>query len=81
MGDLIDRKALLEEYDQKCTGECGICPHYENDYCNLIENAPTVEAVPVVHGEWIKGDLLFEGDTCSLLHHTFFLMSAPCSST
>lgn len=32
----------------------------------IINNLPTIEAVPVVHGKWIAGKLLFENDVCSV---------------
>ena len=46
MNDLISRKALLAEYDRVHIGEPGKAR-------KLIEDAPTVDAVEVVHGRWI----------------------------
>ena len=47
MDDLISRKALLAEYDRVHIGEPGKAR-------KLIEDAPTVDAVEVVHGHWYK---------------------------
>ena len=33
---------------------------------HMIADAPTIEAVPVVHGKWIESDLLFEADKCTI---------------
>ena len=44
---LIDADALLAAYDSQHHGEPGKAR-------KLIENAPTVDAVPVMHGRWIK---------------------------
>ena len=43
--DLISRKALLTEYDRQHIGPPGGAR-------KLIEDAPTVDAVEVVHGRW-----------------------------
>ena len=43
--DLISRNDLLAEYDRVHIGEPGKAR-------KLIENAPTVDAVEVVHGRW-----------------------------
>ena len=45
--DVIDRKALIAEYDRVHIGEPGKAR-------KLIEEAPTVDAVEVVHGLWEK---------------------------
>lgn len=44
--ELIDRQALIEHLKIHCDG-CGEALH-----CAF--EAPTVDAVPVVHGRWIK---------------------------
>ena len=46
MDDLISRKALLAAYDRVHIGEPGM-------ERKLMEDAPTVDAVEVVHGWWI----------------------------
>lgn len=52
MSDLISRSALIEAFDPE---------HYFDWYTpsiiETINEQPTVDAKPVVHGEWIKGDL------------------------
>lgn len=45
MNDLISRKALLAEYDRVHIGEPGKAR-------KLMEDAPTVDAVEVVHATW-----------------------------
>lgn len=58
MGDLISKGALIKRYIDKCCGVCYRCLYETEGYgCALIEDAPTVEAEPVVHGEWIKLDM------------------------
>ena len=44
---LIDANALIAEYDRVHVGEPGKAR-------KLIEDAPTVDAVPVKRGRWIK---------------------------
>ena len=46
MKELIDRKALLAEYDRVHIGPPGGAR-------KLMENAPAVDAVEVVHGRWL----------------------------
>lgn len=56
MTRLIDANVLLKqsrrvvEYD-----EAGFSMEYNAVPTEIIKNAPTVEAVPVVRGKWIKG--------------------------
>ena len=45
MSDLVSRAALLAEYDKRHVGPPGGAR-------KLIEEAPAVDAVPVVHGRW-----------------------------
>ena len=73
MSDLISRSALIEEvctYKETGCGSCKFqtcCP----DIINIINGLPTVEAKPVVSGEWIKikdwdenDNALFECTNC-----------------
>lgn len=62
MSDLISRKALIEAIKdrQKCFWDS---EEIDDEYCNviiLVNEQPTVEAKPVVHGEWIKTRLAME---------------------
>lgn len=43
--DLISRSALIAEYDRVHVGEPGAAR-------KMMEDAPAVDAVPVVHGVW-----------------------------
>lgn len=36
--------------------ECQYNDYSKRDFCGWLDDAPTVEAVPVVHGEWIMKD-------------------------
>ena len=44
---LIDAEALLALFNEKCARECDCCIYYEkcmgNQYCGLIDRAPTIE--------------------------------------
>jgi hypothetical protein len=44
---LIDADELKKAFED-CTGDCACCVHNTNDfeYCGLIDNAPTVDAIP-----------------------------------
>ena len=63
MGDLIDRKALLELIVNTPTEESGYNPVYLNgcatrqfEILDIIERMPIVDAVPVVRGEWKRAN-------------------------
>ena len=65
MSDLISRSALEQSFDVGCVGECGCCKHHHckhvsfgkwEEWCKLIKNAPTVDAVEVVHARWVQED-------------------------
>ena len=58
MNDLISRKALLAEYDRVHVGEPGRAR-------KLIEDAPTVDAEPVRHGQNVSPTHYSDGFTCS----------------
>ena len=49
MSDLISRSALLKEIGERA----GMWKRTAEVFCEVIEEQSTVEAVPVVHGEWI----------------------------
>lgn len=92
MSDLIDRQALKAAHGLGT--DCGNCKQsarscqYDRDFsrmdfCEWIDDAPTIDAVPVVHGEWItteetEWDIYpFKKKTCSVcdckIDHTFML--------
>lgn len=56
MGRLIDADALREYWLENGLNEY---VYDTNAFLESIDEQPTVDAVPVVHGEWI-------GDTCSV---------------
>lgn len=62
---LVDADALKE--DCRMANDCKDCKTYvrdcqydriytKMDFCGWIDDAPTVDAVPVVHGRWIIKD-------------------------
>lgn len=81
----IDADALQNQFNEKCIKDCEFCPFYlrwmteefeEEGCCVLIQKAPTIDAVPVVHDmgigtslvsakdvdEWQDRIILAEGD-------------------
>lgn len=49
---LIDADAYKILYGKECPKDCGVCDFDQEDcMCGLIDNAPTVDAVPVVRCE------------------------------
>ena len=79
MDDLISRKALIEKHCAENCGctrdECGLT--YEEDGCDActfvkeVEQAPTIEAEPVRHGEWVETKLpgIIACSACGLERH------------
>lgn len=62
---LIDVDALKKDYHM--ADDCKDCKtnvrdceydhvYIKMDFCGWLDDAPTVDAVPVVHGRWIKKD-------------------------
>lgn len=76
---LIDADALMEQrvYTVKVGGKFP----YEKAYKNMlhdIENAPTIEAAPIIHGHWIKNEL--GGYDCSICNATYYCKDNHCGS-
>ena len=69
MSDLVRRSELLEAYDKAHVGPPGGAR-------KLIEEAPAVEAVPVVNGRWIYwcGEPLWK--ECSVCSNTINSITA-----
>lgn len=62
---LIDADALLEDAGEVCEDYGG--GYFEFGYSHKqIEEAPTVDAVEVVHGEWVEKDDDRITGTCSV---------------
>ena len=55
MSDLISRDALRMQFAKECHGECDVCVErcQESGECMLVLAAPAVDAVHVVHGQWL----------------------------
>ena len=58
MSDLISRSALLMELRKN------VPEKWDADINYFICNAPTIEAVPVVHGEWVKEENTWVCSVC-----------------
>jgi hypothetical protein len=72
MNDLISRKALIAEYDRAHVGPPGGAR-------KLMEDAPAVDAVEVVHGRWVWDDR-FHDYTCSKCHNWDLKTPNYCSN-
>lgn len=73
MGDLISRDYVLSEYDRQHKGPPGGAR-------KIMEEAPAVDAMPVVHGRWIfvawhKGLKVME---CSICRKRAYGATAYC---
>ena len=71
-GDLISREALIEEF--RLAGlrmlEAGApfrdCVMWAGKSAAMIDDAPAVDAVPVVHGRWVNQDNTYTRYRCSV---------------
>ena len=78
--ELIDRQALRAAHGlgtdcHDCKRDMKSC-QYDRDYslmdfCEWLDDAPTIDVLPVRHGEWIKRrefveDTQFDGFRCSI---------------
>lgn len=71
MSDLISRSALKEEIESLRVMVTGLrsgkgvlaeyAKHYKESVLKLIDEAQTVEAKPVVRGEWVEFDIDYGG--------------------
>lgn len=76
MSDLISRSVLFEEIerqksslDKDCEWSYNMTLNIVDVFCKLINKIPTVEAKPVVHGEWHLLDKCSNaGVYCSVCH-------------
>ena len=50
---LIDADALLENNPDFADRDF-IHPMYDTTLRDIVDDAPTIDAVPVVHGEWVR---------------------------
>ena len=77
MSDFISRSALLKSIEGVEVSfylDDGVCGDNYDDttIVDIINVQPTIEAVPVVHGEWIESDLLFEADKCTICNASIY---------
>ena len=79
MADLIDRAALVERLNKVCVTDdvFGMGMQMGVDHAIAVVNeAPTIDAEPVVHGEWDVIEDDYEGITlikCSMCHEEWCL--------
>lgn len=53
MDDLISKSALVDVFEERMQDDNVMCPVIKVlDVLEIVEDAPTVDAVEVVHGEW-----------------------------
>lgn len=71
MSDLISRSALIEEIerqklslDEDDLWSYNMTLRIVDIFCKLINNQPTVEAKPVVTGEWEDNPYIWECNQC-----------------
>ena len=68
--DLISKKTLIKKMKWLCRGNCRTCIYVtflsNNVHCGLIDDVPTVDAVEVVHGEWIVQNSAYTRFKCSV---------------
>lgn len=85
---LIDADALMENYNLKDATKYGNRDAEQQNHsystmmlyevADMIEDAPTIEAAPVVHGEWIESKCLDEYFwMCSNCRFTSVALAAP----
>lgn len=64
MSDLINKKTAIERAEA-CTFTDKAMKRQWMDWLKYCLDAPTIEAVPVVHGEWVGGKWWKECSECS----------------
>ena len=79
---LIDKYELEAKFHNECFMECSCCPHSMVNRinhiigCALIKNAPIIDAVPVIHANWVPIDdepyEEFECNRCGYISTTSF---------
>lgn len=74
--DLIDRRTLVGKNglfaQRRCPGNCQHCNLWSENGCLVILEAPSVDAVEIVHAEWLdgcgvdrNGNITYESMDCS----------------
>ena len=66
MSDLISRSELLQEFEIETYIHRGGELWHITGIKAMIENAPAIEAAPVVHGQWIAQDEGLTKFMCSI---------------
>ena len=65
---LIDKNTLVGSdglfAKRRCPGNCQHCNLWSEEGCRVILEAPTVDAVEVVHGQWINPYMNRYGHPC-----------------
>ena len=67
MSDLISRSALIDIFEERMQDDNVMCPIIKVlDVLEIVEEQPTVEAKPVVKGEWLHHEgYFFTPNECS----------------
>lgn len=85
---LIDANALDFRFDTLCAGDCGCCRCHDSSAaghgCKLISSAPTIDAVPIVHGRWEDATEYIAGirypqTRCSACKHVYWEYRTECN--
>ena len=78
MSDLISRSALIEEVREYGIYGSGYSDaERENDVIDRIESQPTIEAEPVVHGEWIYENYTWHCGVCGFHPFKGYIPKTP----
>jgi hypothetical protein len=79
MSDLISRSSLIEKIKERIESGIyhGASLFLFELFVRMVENAPTVEAKPVVHGEWKVDDEEHELWECSICGKVWCLYGTP----
>jgi len=66
--ELIDKYSLVGQdglfSKRGCHGNCQHCVLWSSEGCRVILEAPTVDAVEVVHGQWVNPYINRYGHPC-----------------
>lgn len=70
----MPRLIYADDFERRIMEESEICEDCAYTVVNLLDDAPTVDAVPVVHGKWVKATGMmppeyFGKHVCSVCDH------------
>ena len=76
MDILVGKDGLFSK--RGCPGNCQHCNLWTEEGCRVILEAPTVDAVEVVHGQWVKHTVAGEDFFGSPVLHTWACNCSVC---